>query len=56
MYVSFHDQFVIWYQNSYVMYCAGFFGVWGGGGYHLVRVGFCGAVNIVRDEALQLWR
>jgi hypothetical protein len=43
----------MWYQNSYMMYFAGFFG--GGGDYHLVHVGYCGAVNTGQDEDLELW-
>ena len=51
VHVRFHDQFVMWYQNSYMM-CAFF---WGGGRYRLARVGFCGAINIGHDEDLELW-
>jgi hypothetical protein len=53
VYVGFHDQFVMWYQNSY-MKCAGFGE--GIGGCRLVRVGYCGAVNIGHGEDIELWR
>ena len=53
VHVRFHDQFVTWYQNSYML-CAVFF-FWGGGGYRLARVGFYGAVNVGHDEDLELW-
>ena len=51
VHVRFHDQFVMWYQNRYMM-CAGFLGV---GGCRLARVGYCGTVNIGHDEDLELW-
>ena len=34
------------------MQCAGFFL---GGGYRLVRLGYCGAANIGHDEDLERW-
>jgi len=54
VHVRFHDQFIIWYQNSYMIYVLDFFWIVGGD-YHLVHVGFCGAVNIGHDEDLELW-
>jgi hypothetical protein len=50
LHVIFHDQFVMWYQNCYMM-CAGIF-LRGGQSF---RMGFCGAVNIGHDEDLELW-
>ena len=50
VHVRFHDQFVIWYQNSYMMYAGFILGM----GY-FVCVGFCGAINIGHDEYLELW-
>jgi len=55
MHVSFHDQFVMWYQNSYMMWCAGFFLLGGGGANIWSIVGFCGAVKIVHNDR-ELWR
>ena len=52
VHVRFHDQFVMWYQNSYIVYCDDFF--WGGG-YHLAHVGYCGAVNFGHHDDLELW-
>jgi len=45
--VRFHDQFGMWYQNSYMIVL--------GGGDRLARVGYCGAVNIGHDDDHDLW-
>jgi hypothetical protein len=53
LHVRYHDQFVMWYQNSCTVKGDGFFGR--GGGHRLARVGYCGAVNTGHDEDLQMW-